>query len=255
MKPPALLPRFLACALGLAANLPAEEFTLRTGFDFSTGDYGLPVSTQITTFPLSVAYAVNQTTWDLGLSYLRINGPGEVVPGVGRFARRLLRSKQVSRGLGDLTLGVTQSFAGPEERPWSWSAGAEVKFGTASTEKSLGTGKDDFATHVDFSWSAGAFLPFATLGYRWLGNPVGSDLRNYLYGTVGVNWACTEATTVAVLADWAQKNSASGEASGNFTLSVTRAFGEKVQVQAYGVLGHSDATADHGYGLSIGRRF
>jgi len=255
VKPRPRLTRLLACGLLLAANLPAEEFTLRTGFDFSTGDYGLPVSTQIITVPLSVSYAVNQTTWDLGLSYLRINGPGEVVPGVGRLTQRLLLGKHVSKGLGDLTLGVTRDFAGPEDRPWSWSAGAEVKLGTASAEKSLGTGKDDFATHVDFTWAAGALTPFATLGYRWLGTPAGSDLRNYYYGTVGVNWTCTEATTVAVLADWAARNSDSGKASANFTLSVTRAFAEKWQVQAYGVLGHSDSTADHGYGLSLGRRF
>jgi hypothetical protein len=255
MKPRLPLSRLLACGVLLAAGLPAEEFTLRTGFDYSSGDYGLPLSTQITTVPLSVSYALNQTTWDLGLSYLRINGPGDVVPGVGRFIRRRLLSKQTNKGVGDLTLGVTRYFPGPEDRPWSWSAGAEVKFGTASAEKSLGTGRDDFTTHVDFTWSAGALTPFVTLGHRWLGNPVGSDLRNYFYGTVGVNWACTETTTVAVMADWSQKNADSGEASSNYTLSVTRAFGEKWQLQGYGTLGQSDATADHGYGLSLGRRF
>lgn len=256
MKPRLRFARLFACGVLLAVTLAAEEvFTLRTGFDFSTGDYGQPVSTQITTFPVSVSYTDNQTTWDLGLSYLRVNGPGDVIPGIGRFRQRLLASKHVSKGCGDFTVGVTHDFTPPEGRPWSWSAGAEVKFGTASAAKSLGTGKDDFMVHVDLFRPAGAFAPFATLGYRWLGNPDGSDLRNYVFGTVGVNWACTDTMTAAALVDWAQRNSASGRASSNFTLSVTRAVGDRCEIQVYGVLGHSDSTADHGYGLGIGRRF
>ena len=161
----------------------------------------------------------------------------------------------MSRGLGDLTLGVTRNFAAPPDQPWSWSAGAEVKFATASTDRSLGTGEDDYATHVDLSYAAGRLTPFATLGYRWLGNPAGSDLRNYLFGTVGVNLAYTDQTTLALMMDWAEKNSTSGKASANFTVSVTRAFGDQWQVQAYGVLGQSDATADYGLGLSLSRGF
>lgn len=249
------LTRFLACGLLLIAALPAEEVTLHTGFDYSIGNYGLPVSTEITTIPLSLSYVVNQTTWELSLPYLRINGPGEVVPGIGRYTARLLRSKSVSQGLGDFTMGVTQDFGGAEGRPWTWAAGAEVKFGTASAAKSLGTGENDFATHVDFTFTAGAFTPFATLGYRWLGNPAGSDLRNYVFGTVGVNWACTEKTTLGLLADWAERNSTGGSTSSSFTLSVTRALGEHWQIQAYVVQGNSDATADHGLGLGLSRRF
>ncbi len=246
--------RFFACVLFLTGALRAEELTLTTGFDYSTGDYGLPLSTEIITIPLSVSYVVNHTTWELSLPYLRIDGPGEVVPGIGRYTRRLLRSKTVSQGLGDLTLGATQNFIATDQ-PWSWAAGAEMKFGTASTDKSLGTGEDDFATHVDFSYTAGSLTPFVTVGYRWLGNPAGSDLRNYTFGTVGVNWACTEKLTLALLLDWAEKNSDSGSTSSNLTLSVSRALGEKWHAQAYGVLGNSDSSADYGLGFSLSRGF
>lgn len=254
MKIHPTLARLLAGVLLLTGTLRAE-LTLNSGFDYSTGNYGLPVSTEIITIPFSVSYVANHTTWELSLPYLRINGPGEVVPGIGRFTRRLLRSKAVNQGLGDLTLGVTHQFAAPADQLWSWAAGAEVKFGTADTGKSLGTGKDDFATHVDLSYTAGRFTPFVTLGYRWLGNPAGSDLRNFIFGTVGVNWSCTEQTTLAALVDWAAKNSASGRASVNFTVSVSRALGDKWSAQAYGVLGSSNSSADYGLGFSVSRSF
>jgi len=258
VKPRPCLTRLVACGVFLVATaLPAQEMiTVRTGFDYSTGDYGLPVSTQIMTIPFSVACAITDTTTlEFSLPYLRTNGPGDVIPGLGRYNFRLLRSKHVSKGLGDFTAGVTHNFATDGDASWAWSAGAEIKFGTANAAKSLGTGEDDFMVHADVTWSAGAFSPFATLGYRWLGDPAGSDLRNHGFATLGVNWTCSEKTTFTALADWAQRNSASGEASANFTLAVTRALGERSEIQVYGTLGHSDSTADHGYGLSIGRRF
>lgn len=247
--------RILACVLLLTAALPAADFTLNTGYDYSKGDYGLPLSTEIITIPLSLAYTAGQTTWELSLPYMRIDGPGDVVPGIGRFAGRRVLLKTTSRGLGDITLGVKQSFAAPADQPWSWSAGAEVKFGTASVAKSLGTGENDFATHVDFTCSAGSLTPFVTLGYRWLGNPAGADLRDYLYGTVGLSWACAEQTSLSLLLDLAQKNSTGGSAAANYTLAVGQVLDERWQGQAYYVRGTSDASADHGLGLSLSYSF
>lgn len=229
------------------------EVTVSTGFDYSRGDYGLPIPTRIITVPFSVSYAVNQTTWELSLPYVQVDGPGDVVPGIGRLAGRLLLLRSTNQGLGDLTLGATHQFGAASG--WSWAAGAEVKLGTASAERSLGTGEDDFAAHVDFSRAAGPLTPFLTLGYRWLGNPAGSDLRNYVFGTAGLSWACTEKVTLTALADWAAKNSASGSSSANFTLSVSRAFGDKWQAQLYGVRGTSDNAPDYGGGLSLSRGF
>lgn len=248
-------PSWLLAGCLLLPGILRAEVTLSSGFDYSSGDYGLPVSTQITTIPFSVSYVVNQTTWELSLPYLRINGPGEVVPGIGRLAGRLLLQKSVNQGLGDLTLGATHQFAVPADQPWSWAAGAEVKFGTASADKSLGTGQDDFATHMDVYYAAGPFTPFLTLGYRWLGNPPGSSLRNHFFGTAGVHWACTEQVTLGLLVDWADKNSAGGTASANYTVSASRTFGPDWQAQLYGVVGRSDNAPDYGGGLSLSRAF
>ncbi|MSU47327.1 MAG: hypothetical protein EXS42_09475 [Lacunisphaera sp.] len=254
MKIHPLLRVLLAGVLLYTVTLRAEV-TLSSGLDYSTGYYGLPVSTEITTIPFPMSYVVNQTTWELSLPYLRIKGPGEVVPGIGRFTRRLVLLKTVNQGLGDLTLGVTRQFAVPADQPWSWAAGAEVKIGTADADQYLGTGQDDFATHVDVYYTAGPFTPFVTLGYRWLGNPPGSNLRNYLFGTVGFSWACTDKVTLGLLLDWAEKTSAGGESSANLTLSASRAFGENWQAQVYGMLGSSDSSADYGLGLGASRRF
>ena len=254
MKKPSIPGRLLTGCL-LFTGLLHGEVTLSSGFDYSSGDYGLPVSTQITTIPFSLAYVVNQTTWELSLPYLRINGPGDVVPGIGRLTRRAVLTKSVNQGLGDLTLGATHRFAAPPGQPWSWAVGTEVKLGTASAQKSLGTGKEDFATHADVYYAAGPFTPFVTLGYRWLGNPPGSQLRNHFFGTAGVNWACTEQVTLGVLVDWADKNSAGGTTSANYTVSVSRTFGPDWQAQLYGGAGRSDNAPDYGGGFSLSRRF
>ncbi len=254
MKNPSLPARLFLGGL-LFTGLLRAEVTLGSGFDYSSGDYGLPVSTEITTIPFSVSYVVNRTTWELSLPYLRIDGPGEVVPGIGRLAGRVLLLKSAKEGLGDLTLGATHQFAVPADQPWAWAAGAEVKLGTASAEKSLGTGKDDFAAHVDVYYTAGSFTPFLTLSYRWLGNPPGSSLRNHFFGTAGVQWACTDRITLGALVDWADKNSVGGTTSVSYSISISRTFGPDWQAQLYGVVGRSDNTPDHGGGLSLSRRF
>ena len=247
--------RILACVLLLTAALPAVEYTFNTGYDYSKGNYGLPLATEIITLPLSLACTSGQTTWELSMPYMRIDGPGDVIPGIGRLSGRLVLVKTTNRGLGDITLGVKRNFAPPADQPWSWTFGAEVKFGTASVAKSLGTGEDDFATHVDFMYTAGAFTSFATLGYRWLGNPDGAGLRDYLYGTVGLSWACAEQTSLSLLVDLAQKNSAGGDSAANFTLAVGQMFDERWSGQAYYVRGTTDATADHGMGVSLSYNF
>jgi len=249
------MPRRLLAGFLILAAVAHAEVSLHSGFDYSSGDYGQSLSTQIITVPVAVAYTVNRTTWELGWSYVRIDGPGDVVPGVGRFSRRARLSKTVQQGLGDLTLGVAHAFAVPEGRRWSWTVAAELKFGTADADKFLGTGKDDFAMRTEWSYEAGAFTPFATLGYRWLGNPAGSDLRDHAFGTVGISWACSELTTLGLFADWAAKNAADGETSSSFTLSVSRALGAKWTGQLYGMLGNSDATADYSLGVGVSRRF
>ncbi len=244
------------CASGLLLNgMLRADVTVSTGFDYSRGDYGLPIPTRIITVPFSVSYALNRTTWELSLPYVQVDGPGDVVPGIGRLAGRRVLLRSTNRGLGDLTLGATHQLVSPSERAWSWAAGAEVKFGTASAERSLGTGKDDFALRVDGSYTAGPLSPFFSVGYRWLGNPAGSDLRNNVFGTAGLNWACSEKVTLGALVDWAAKNSASGSSTANLTLSVSRAFGDKWQAQLYGVRGSSDSAPDYGGGLSLSRGF
>lgn len=239
----------------LLAAATHAEVTVSTGFDFSRGDYGLPVPTQIITVPLAVSYAVNRTTWELGLSCVRVEGPGDVVPGIGRRTRRLALASTTHEGIGDLTLGFTHQLVAPAERGWSWAAGAEVKFGTASAERSLGTGKDDFTVQAECSYTAGALTPYFTVGYRWLGNPAGSDLRAHIFGTAGLTWACSDKVTLGALVDLSAKNSASGSSSANFMLSASRSLGDRWQAQLYAVRGTSDNSPDFGGGLSLSRGF
>ncbi len=246
---------WLLTLLLLIAKQMHAGFTLNSGFDYSTGDYGLPVSTEIITIPFSVSYAVNRTTWEMSLPHLRIDGPGEVVPGIGRLVRRQLRARSTNEGVGDLTFRVSHELAGREGNPWTWVVGAEMKLGTANATKSLGTGENDHAMQVEVYYSAGRFTPFATLGYRKLGNPPGSDLRDFAYGTAGLNWACTERVTLAVLVDGAARSSAGGSSTTNWIVSISRPLGERWHAQLYGVWGTSDASADNGGGLGLSRSF
>lgn len=60
-----------------------------------------------------------------------------------------------------------------------------IKFPTASRAAGLGTGEFDFGVESAFFWSAGKFTPYATIGYRFLGSPPGTDLDDVLLGSIG----------------------------------------------------------------------
>jgi hypothetical protein len=75
-------------AIGLMIEAPAfaqEEVKVKvsTGFDYSTGDYGQPVDTEISYFPVITQATYGNWIAKLTVPYLRIKGPGTVIGGGG----------------------------------------------------------------------------------------------------------------------------------------------------------------------------
>ena len=133
--------------------------------------------------------------------------------------------------------------------------GGEVKFGTADRAKGLGTGEDDFAGHVDGYWTKEQLTLFATLGYRKLGDPPGSDLLNTVYGTAGWSFQVNKETSCGLTYSASQKSSKSSSSQAEVVAFATRKIREKWNAQLYLMLGATKASPDLGSGLSLSRAF
>jgi hypothetical protein len=239
----------LACATGLLALglAPARaQLSLSSGFDYTSGDYGLSEDTSIFAVPFTATYVSAQWTFRASLPYLRITGPAYVVPDLGQVGG-LRPVGTTESGLGDLVLSASYALPTVANRP-AYDLTARVKLGTADDAKGLGTGENDFHLQGDVYQVYGDFTPFATLGYRLLGDPEGFRLKDGFFASAGVSYGWSELTHVGAIMDWRQRTVSGGDAALELTTFLTHRLDERWRVQFYATKGFSDASPDAGLG-------
>lgn len=103
-------------------------------------------------------------------------------------------------GIGDVWLsGHDEIYQGQGLIP-SVTPYAKIKFGTASLADGLGTGKNDYEAGVGLQQIIAAnWFPFANIGYRYVGNPVGYDLHNIAVYQTGASHLVTDKSIVTAM--------------------------------------------------------
>ena len=243
----ALMP-CLACAEG--------TLTMSSGLDFSTGKYGSSQKTDTVYVPVIAKYETGNWTLRATVPWVSITGPGGVVGsgadrvtlgGVTR-ARRTTES-----GLGDIVVGATYTLF--EQGGWVVDAGGKVKFGTGSSSRGLGTGENDMSVQADVYRSFGPASVFGTVGYKRMGDPDGITFKNPVFAALGLAHKVGAATTVGLSYDWRDRLRPTSDPIREMTAFVTHRLSDEWKVQAYAVTGFSDASADWGSGVIVGRVF
>jgi hypothetical protein len=239
--------------LAFGAPLTRAQFSLSSGFDYTSGDYGLSEDTRMFTVPFTATYVSDQWTFRASLPYLRISGPAYVVPDLGQVGG-LRPVSTTESGLGDLVLSGSYALPTAANRP-AFDLTAKVKLGTADEARGLGTGENDVYVQGDVYQVYGDIAPFATLGYRFLGDPSGFRLKDGFYASAGVSYRWSEPTRVGAILDWRQRAVSGGDAAMELTAFVTHRVDERWRVQVYAVKGFSDASPDAGLGGVVGYAF
>jgi hypothetical protein len=238
----------LACA-GMAHAQDERDMTLSvtSGVDYSTGDYGAPIDTNIVVAPVSARLKVRDARFSASVPYIRIDG-ANIVGGEGDpivvdpSAPRTRRS-----GVGDLTLGV--AYAIPEERLGvGLDFGARVKLPTAKT--GLGTGETDYSVSAEVSKTVGAVTPFVSVGYRMLGDPVGVDLDDTLSVSAGAS-VSTGRSVVLISYDYRRATTALTDDSQEIFGAFSTPLSDKFNFTLYGSGGLSDGAPDFGAGAML----
>ena len=251
--------RAFACLFGpalmLATALPAQVITT-TGFDYSTGKYGGTNSTNILYIPFMGEYKIADD-WALKVTvpYIRISGPGNVLPNLGSVGTPTQTSSTTQSGLGDVVTSVTHDFYYDKTSGLLIGATGKVKFGTASRARGLGTGKNDTMLQLDVADSLGDWTPFASVGYRVLGKPPGIELQNGFYGSAGATYKLAPATSVGASIDLKQKSTTTGSSLAELSGFVSHRLDGHWRMQGYVVAGLTKASPDVGCGGTIGYSF
>lgn len=252
IKKPYLLTILIGILFSLNSHAEDGSFTISSGVDYSSGDYGQSIKTKIVYIPFTTRYDIGRWSLKATLPWLQIDGPGGV-SGDGRVvtsdnttARRTTES-----GQGDLAAGATYSAIVLNEQKFYIDLTAKVKLPTASESRGLGTGKTDYALAADVYKGMGAVTALATLGYRVLGEPTGVNLNNVWFGTVGGVYKINGQNSVGLTADYREATTSTGSALREYTLFFSHKFDDTYKLQTYLVHGDTQSSIDWGGGMML----
>ena len=244
-------------AVSLTAPLTHAQFAASTGFDFSSGKYGLSTKTQITTWNLVGEYSYEGWTAKIVAPHERVTSPVGVIvlnghPKIQNKLNTLNQGKtQTESGVGDIELLASYDFVHDQQTDWNVSLTGSVKLPTADDEKGLGTGKTDYGLALDLSRSIGRFTPSVGFGYRLIGNPSGADLKNYAYASIGLGYWITDKTNLNLTFESDQRSSVSSNVDNELSFGLNHHLGKAWDIEAHLVVGLSQAAPDFGTGASV----
>lgn len=238
----------LVCAgSAQAQDRSTPELSFTTGIDYSRGDYGSTVETEIFVVPVSARLKVGDFRLSASVPYLHIDG-ANIVGGDGGPIIVDPDAPRVSRnGIGDVTVGV--NYAVPEDRlGFGLDFGARIKLPTAET--GLGTGETDFSFSAELSKTMGTVTPFVSAGYRVLGDPEGIDLNNAFFASAGASVLAGRSVVLASY-DYREATSALVDDSHELFGALSTPLSRTLNLTLYGSAGLSDGAPDFGVGGMI----
>lgn len=164
-----------------------------------------------------------------------------------------MRRSLVQSGLGDVIATAGYNLYGDDE--FTVNAVGQLKFGTASADKNLGTGEHDYAAQIDSMCTTDSVSIYASVGYKFVGVPAGYTLNDIAYGSVGFARVVGSASRIGLTLDVAQRTSATSEARRSITAETTHRVNESIAISMSLSRGFSSANADWLGGLYIANTF
>ena len=169
-------------AIALAAPAVAQpRITFATGVDYSSGDYGQAMDTEVVAVPFTVRFTNEDWSLRASVPYLEITGPADVADieegggggdggegGAGEGGGAVMRAG-TERGLGDVTVALTRSFRRLGGTNAYFDATGRVRLPTGDDERGLGVGATDFSLGGELGVSAREGGGYVSLARRFLG--------------------------------------------------------------------------------------
>lgn len=263
---------FAACGLLLAAQASSADerlfregsgLSLGTGLTFSTGTYGTPDTTTITSIPFIARYETKDWLFRLTVPYIEVSGNGNVLPGVGRVAnsnssgrgRGAGETTGTASGLGDVVASATYNLSYDPVAKWGIDLTGKIKLGTADPDEGLGTGENDYGAQVDLYKNLDRLTLYTGLGYTVLGSSEFIHLNNVFNFLAGGVLKIDAGRDVGLQYDAREKASDSGAPLSELTAFYVQKLDRNWKMQAYVLKGFADGSPDWGAGVIVLRSY
>jgi hypothetical protein len=232
-----------------AADLGERRLKLSLGYHYSTGTYETSDTTVIHYVPLTTKADWGRWSIQGTLPYLRISGPAGFAEGP---AGPIQTTSGEADGLGDILLRGVYALSPLT----SWMPPVDlvgvVKLPTASRSDGLGTGEFDFGFEADFWWAFGDFVPFGTVGCRYLGSPPETDLDTVFIGSLGGLYRFAETVSAGLLLDYRPSPAATIGQRLELIPFVSWRVTDHWSADLYVSAGLAEGSPDAGTGLQLG---
>lgn len=248
----AVLPALLAAQAAFGAD---GELSAGAGIAYTKGDYGTGSETKILSLPFLARYESAPWLFKATVPWLRITGPANVIPGVGKFNNRGQgRGRQggeaTESGLGDTVLSATYTAQYDPRTTQGVDLTGKLKLPTADENRGLGTGSTDFGFQADAYRTFDRLTAFGGLGYTFFGKSDVVELKNGFNYGVGVSTRLDATDSVGVSLDGRQAIVDGGSPQRELTAFWNRRVDKARRLQAWFLLGLADGSPDVGLGAS-----
>ena len=261
---------FFAGGFALVGPAVAEEgsFSLGSGINYSSGNYGTATTTKITSIPLIGRYETGLWTFKLTVPYLQISGASNVIPGIGVTTNTNPRGRggtgvvaapvtasSSASGLGDIVAAATYNVYNNAASKIGIDLTGKVKLATADRNKGLGTGENDYAAQVDIYRTFDRLTLFGGLGYNFLGSSSFIQLNDVWNVSLGGVYKVDDMRSAGVTFDAREKVSNTSFPLRELTAFYAHKFDKKWKGQIYYLKGLSDGSPDWGAGANVSYMF
>jgi hypothetical protein len=158
-------------------------------------------------------------------------------------------------GLGDVTAAVTYNVLDNPSTGLAVDLTGKIKFGTASADKALGTGKNDYSVQSDVSKEFRASSIYASVGYKVMGDTDAIDFKNYWFGSLGAEYKIRPGSQIGLTLDLFGASVRGAPQARDLSLYFTQRFSKTAKINVYLLKGQANGSADWGGGLSYTHTF
>ena len=264
-----LLPAAIVCALCGTAHA-GDGFTLGTGIDYSTGDYGSDTTTEILSVPVTANWRYGNFNARVSVPWLRVSGDPDVLPGVGgvdndnplgRGRLPLIGGPEpapqeesgTATGVGDVTAALAWTV--PLGASAGLDLGVNAKIATADEDKSLGTGANDYGASIDLYRDFDGTLLFGGVGRTRLGDAEYIELVEHVdSANLGLSQRVGQGR-IGALYEQRSASTRDREDRRDATLFYARPTTSGGRVQFYASRGFTDGGPEWGAGVSVSTGF
>jgi hypothetical protein len=180
-----------------AVHADNGSWGIGTGYNYSSGKYGTPNTTTISSVPVSLGYENGPWIAKLTIPYIRITGSDAVVAGLGKV-KKATGTTRTDSGLGDVVASTTYNLFNDAASRTGVDLTGRIKFGTADANKNLGTGKNDYGAQIDVYRQFNQWTVFSGLGYTMLGSSAALPLRNVFNVNLGTSYKISPADSTGL---------------------------------------------------------